>query len=164
MTDASQFEAIIRGLADRIHALETKEHVHGIWKPFTPTMSQTNAITLTVTVAEWKREGKEVLLAANLGITSAGVAGVVITVSIPAGVPPPVDTGAYWARGSFMYLRSGIAFYVGSVEWLSASAMQFMAGGGPNAGQGRGNYLGVDPSFGVANNDQIGFTISYKCA
>lgn len=55
----------------------------GAWTAFTPTVTQTAAITLTGNASAWKALGKTIYVRFNFGINSAGTAGAALLITLP---------------------------------------------------------------------------------
>ena len=90
----------------------------GRWVDWTPTITQTVAVSKTVTSARYTRQGKTATVEAFLSITSSGTAGGIIEVS---DLPVSMARG----RGVFRMFDSGVTNYVGQGSRYAATALRF---------------------------------------
>lgn len=129
----------------------------GTWTDFTPTLTQSGAVTITVTSARYKINGTTVTLQCELPVTAAGTAGNAITIaSIPAAIAPRAGAVALAGVFEFVDASTGI-FYVGVPLRASASTIT----GGRDAGTGA---MGVDPNLALASGDTIRLAAVYEIA
>lgn len=128
----------------------------GIWNSGTVTVTQGVSCIYSVSWARWVQLGRTIHLDCYITFTgTAGTAGQVIVVALGGGIPLNSNYGAsYSTKGSFLYLRSGITFYVGSVT-ISGSSVVFMT-------NGQQNFLGATPSFQVTNGDALTISATYE--
>jgi hypothetical protein len=133
-----------------------RPEVGGVWYSWTPTVTQSVAVTATITFAEYSTLNKVVILTASLAITGTGTAGNAIVIG---GIPAAVQasrTGLDFSTGSVIVLDTSVPIrYEGSVTPFGASDLRFRSNG--NAG-----LIGAQPNFGLASGDSIGFTVVYK--
>jgi hypothetical protein len=132
-----------------------------IWTPSTnqggtgPTASAINASYVKI--------GRLVLVQAMITYSNLGQAGYDIIVSTTP--IPPRWTGGYTCIGSFVYVRSAVGVYAGSVVSTAAALLKFAAGGsdGTNIVQPfLGNTGG--PSFAIGIGDVLSFSLFYESA
>lgn len=130
----------------------------GGWRDWTPTITQSGSVTITIDEAKYMLlgGGKLVTLYAELTVTGSGTSGQGIVVGgLPTHIEP-AKNGTY-AIGSFFIVDSSVPIrYVGSVSPLPATVgFRFQSSGFASA-------AGVTPAFGLANGDTIGFSCFYR--
>jgi len=128
----------------------------GAWTNSTVTLTQGVAISLTPNWCRWAQYGKLVVVDVDVNITSAGTAGSQIQANLNAGIPAPLNSGSYIAKGVYMYIRTGTAFYCGTAL-MATRTVSFVD-------SGQGNFIGGAPSFAVANGDGLSFQVFYETA
>lgn len=125
---------------------------------FTPTLTQSGAVTKTVSYARY------VVLPAidlvfvhmRLLITGAGTVGNDIVVgNLPAAIAI-INANDDFSDllGEFIYLDNGSTLYAGSVYAASTTTVKFMVSGSAAA-------MGTSPSFACANTDKLGLRLMY---
>lgn len=122
------------------------------WTSYTPTLTQSGALTKTVTYAKYQRIGRTIHLMVNLTITSAGTAGNAIVIGLP--VAAASSSGVL---GSFRYLDAGTTVYAGICFGVSTTTMEL-------ASTNNANPFGVSPAVTAANNDTIQVAVTYEAA
>lgn len=130
----------------------------GASQSWTPAITQSGAVTVTVTKALYLRRGPEVTTWVNLSVTGSGSAGNAIACTLPVNA----DTSTHANTdliGSGVIIDTGTAVYPCTVN-LNSSASQIVFGGG-NSG---GGNIGQAPSFALASGDGIRFRASYLVA
>jgi hypothetical protein len=125
----------------------------GTWTSYTPTVAQNGARTITVNYAKYLQIGKMLTVQVECTITNTGTSGNVVSCTLPIAAVSASGNRSY---GSFIFLDAGNVFYAGSVVIQGANA-QFLV-------DNYGNYLGALPTFAVANNDVLSFTMTYEVA
>jgi hypothetical protein len=130
---------------------------NGIWADWTPTVDQNGAVAATITFARYIVDGAGVVtLTAKLVITGAGSIGNFIRVQ---GIPPaiaPKNRGQHVIGGSgVIFDNSGTKRYSNSVELNGPDDLRFL-------GWDQADRIGVTPSFALAADDEIGFTVTYE--
>lgn len=125
------------------------------WIDWTPTVTQSGAVTVTVTFARYVVQGNTVQLRASLAVTGTGtIANPVVIGGLPTPLSPVNVAGVV---GEIRIFDSGTAFYVGSLEIFTATSFKGFAHLETDA-------IGVDPSFALANGDNISFQAAYERA
>lgn len=127
------------------------------WQTWTPTVTQSGAVTVTVTYAKYIALAQTVILRAYLSVTGAGTAGNAIVIG---GLPSPLapaHTGTISVIGTGQIQDTGTAQYVGSLVAVGAADLRIMT-------DGNSTYAGVTPSFALASGDIISFMASYERA
>ncbi len=123
------------------------------WTTWVPTVTQGAAITLTISQSVSRIIGRGAELQAILTATSAGSSLSAIQIAgIPTTMEDPVVGGGVCV-GSFIVTAATIQ-YVGSVEASSSGMLRFRC-------DQTGGYLGITPSFALANTDVIGFRVGW---
>jgi hypothetical protein len=134
----------------------TKPEV-GLWVTWTPTLTQSGAVTFTTVYARYITIANTVHLRARLAVTGAGTAANAISIGgIPAAIAP-VDTGSIdvvIGNGQVRDLSAG-TFYNGVLAAVGAADFQIVASGNANA-------IGVTPNFALANGDRIAINATYE--
>jgi hypothetical protein len=73
------------------------------WTGYTPTLTQSGAVTKTVTYAKYTQIGKTIISTGILACTGAGTANAIVTVSLPVtaatGAQRPIGSGHVWDGG-----------------------------------------------------------------
>lgn len=124
------------------------------WMTFTPTLTQSAAVTKTVTSASYTQIGKTVTAEIVLAITGAGTAGQPIKVGLPV---PARASNAVVGSGS-MYDASASFRYVCEVGAATVSELYLGANGNST------DVLGVSPSLALAAGDGIRINVTYEAA
>jgi hypothetical protein len=146
----------ITQLERRVQELERSKPESGRWVDWTPTVTQSGAVTLTITSARYIVQAGVVSLQARLAITGAGTIGNAITV---AGIPISIaGASSLDTLGTAVILdASGPVRYEGAVVMGSATSILFQA-------HNVANVMGVTPNFALASGDIIGFFAVYEKA
>lgn len=128
------------------------------WTGFTPTVTQTVSVTITVVHARYAVVGKIALVEMKLGITSSGTSGGIVKVgAIPAAITPKyTDAFATAAIGTaVIYPGSGNVRLV-AVTPNSTTEWWFFA---DNSG---GSWFGSSPSVQLINTGVISMNLMYE--
>lgn len=128
--------------------------VEGKAQNWTPTVTQSGAVAVTVTTARYSISGDICHVQVLLAITGSGTSGNAIIIGGQPAAIQPANTGGI-VMGSVRILDTGTAFYVGSVVAVGATDFRFYT-------DGTANYVGISPAFGLANGDSISFQASYE--
>ena len=124
------------------------------WTSWTPTLTQSGAVTKTVTSATYVQVGKLVIAQFNLSVTGAGTAGVGVLMGLPVtalGFLKSVGTCA-------IFDTSASTTYGGTCTSLSTTTVGFV---GDWSGA---NTWGSQPSLALANGDVIRGTLMFEAA
>lgn len=128
----------------------------GAWPDFTPTLTQSGAVTKTLTYSKLQRVGRLVVANILLTVTGTGTASNQIIVGLPV-VPAQAAMAA--PIGTF-YVRddsTGLFYLVGAV--INAAGALIGIGNGVN------NALGVTGfTAALANLDTVGYSVAYEAA
>lgn len=146
----------LAALERELERLKTQER-GGIWADWTPTVTQSGSVTVTVTYARYFTAGKLVVLQAKLGVTGTGTTNNAIVISgIPTAIQP-ASSGGLSVVGTIDIQDTGTAQYVGALIAVGANDLRGLA-------DGLGNYIGITPNFALANTDIISFQAAYERA
>lgn len=132
----------------------------GAWTTFTPTMTQSASLTVTVTYAAYLLIGKLAVVQMRLAITSAGTASNNILVgSIPAAIAPKrTDASAISVAGTFLYFdASAPLIYQGGAAFNASTTLTLLTTGVANA-------FGLTPAVTAANGDLVSLALAYEVA
>lgn len=135
----------------------TVEAAYAAWTSYTPTLTQSGAVTKTVNYAKYLQMGKTVFCNVMLTITGAGSANNVVLV----GLPVTASTSSAVVIGSgFLYDQSVGGLWTHAVRLASTTTVEFLAtGGGSQQG-----LTGALFAVALANLDQVEFSIVYEAA
>ena len=123
-----------------------------IWTAWTPTFTQSGALTTSALVARYCTVGKLVHLYVNATFSNAGTTNVLITAqSVPAVIAVSGNMTNV-PSGSFRF-QDGTTFYVGSVHYNGGWLFTVHLATG---------VLGVSPNFAVASGDTLAFSATYE--
>lgn len=131
-------------------------HTAGLtWVGFTPTLTQSGSVTVTVTRARYSIVGKTAIVQIALAVTGSGTGGNDISIgSIPAAITPAA-TGANMACGAAIVSDASVANYACTASMLSGPAVKFFT-------YNAAGYVGTAPSFALANTDSISCQLVYE--
>lgn len=122
------------------------------WQDWTPTVTQSSQQSVTVTEAKYCRIGNLIDAQAVLVVTSSGTAGQYIAIG---GWPVTIGNPAAAAIGSGYVYDASVGFYTATLRVVSGSVLGFI-------GYNVVDYIGVTPSFALANGDSIAFAVRYR--
>lgn len=148
--------AHVNDLQDAVVAVETALATDS-WVDWTPTVTQTGSVALTITYAKYKIVNKICHVMANLVMTGSGTGGTVISVG---GQPAAIQgfyAGSLVPIGTGIILDNGTAYYQGALVVPGAADWRMIA-------HGLGDYIGAAPSFALANTDIVSLVATYRVA
>jgi len=129
----------------------------GAWTSYTPTLTQSAAVTKTVTYAKYEKIGRMVSVTVSLSVTGTGTANNAITVTLPFTAASAVYVGSGYM------LDSGVLFYPMIVWPGSTTAVSFL-----DATQGTGavsmGQTGAVFSAALAAGDLVAFSLTYEAS
>lgn len=129
----------------------------GQWVDWTPTVTQSGSVTVTVTAAEYKLSQGKVDIYCHLTVTGTGTAGNDILVGgWPAAIAPS-PTPVYWPVGTGVIVDSGTEAYEGVVSINDVDTTK-IALRSPTTN----DWIGSNPSFALASSDQILFNMHWR--
>lgn len=123
------------------------------WRTWTPTVTQSGSVTVTVTYARYVVLAQTVIVQARLAVTGSGTGGNDIVIAgIPAAIAPAnYDAGSGVAVvGTAVVLDNGTGFYQGALVAVGANDLRIQC-------HGETDRLGTGPSFALASGDAISF-------
>ena len=130
----------------------------GAWRDWTPTVTQSGAVTVTVTEAKYCLVGKVCHIYAKLAVTGTGTgANAIVVGATPVAAQPAVAAGEGMVHGQAWVQDAGAANYYGLAVNSSGANWIF-----PDTNTRE--YIGVDPNFALANGDKIFFSATYRVA
>lgn len=134
----------------------------GAWTSWTPTVTQSGSVTVTVTSAAFARYGRTILFRAHLSVTGSGTASNAIVLSLPVAASAsyvlnhPINGSALLVDQSTSQWDLAIP-----VRATSTSTVYLVS-----VGSAVNTYLGNDGNFaaGLASGDTIWYAGSYEAA
>ena len=124
----------------------------GAWTNWTPTCTQSGAVTVTVTRAKYARWSRLIVATFELAATSAGTTANAVEVSLPVNAAATLS-----GHGSGYILDNGTAYYSGVWSVASATTMQLFCHNETGA-------AGIDPAFAIASGDLLRGVVIYEAA
>jgi hypothetical protein len=126
------------------------------WETWTPTVTQSAAVTVTNTASRYGRVQNLVYATTYLTVTGTGTAANDVIASLPV----TAQSGGNTMVGfGFFYDASAVTLYTCVATLASSTTVRFYTS--PN---GTGGAWGSNPSVGLANSDQLRFTYIYEAA
>ena len=123
------------------------------WTSYTPTLTQSGAVTKTVTYAKYVQIGDFVWVQVSLTATGAGTTNNAITVSLPV-----TAASYYGVSGAAFVLDANVNSYVGTARGATTTTVAFYQG------LGGGTAIGQSPNFALASTDVVQFSAFYEAA
>lgn len=123
------------------------------WTSYTPTLTQSGAVTKTVSYAKYTRVGRLVVASCRLAVTGTGTAGQPVAVGLPvASVANDRPIGSFHLIDASAVLNyTGVALY--EVAWAGAIGV----GNAQSAGFGQAQFTAA-----LASGDFVGYAIAYE--
>jgi hypothetical protein len=128
--------------------------IGAVAETYTPTVTQSVAVTKTVAIARYQQIQKRVFVEVVLNITSSGTGNNALSVSLP--ITAKNTTGNAGSVG--IYDGSATTMYAGWCYLATATTVVFA---GDWAG---GGTWGTVPNIAIANGDTIWLNLSYEAA
>ena len=125
----------------------------GAWTSFTPVLTQSSAVTKTVSWSRYARFGRLIIWSFGITATGAGSAGNAITLSLPATAAASVNI----IIGSGNITDASVDEYNGAWKMASTTAIGLTQ-------SASANFVGVTPSFALANTDSLEGFVIYEAA
>lgn len=128
----------------------------GGWTTYTPTLTQSGAVTHTATYAKYEKIGRKVTVNFVLAVTGSGTASNKVTVSLPFTAAQAGDMGV--GSGGIVD-ASAVLFYPAIVVIDTTTTFAFQ-----DATQGTAGYLGATGVFtaGLASGDVVRGSLTYE--
>lgn len=133
----------------------TMNSIGAAWETWTPAVTQSGAVTATVTLGRYMRIQKLVIAVAKLAITGTGTANNAVKVSLPI---TAMDSGQIVGQG-FIYDASTNLTYLVAAESDTTTTTRFYTDGTAGA-----SFWGQTPNVAITNLDQINITLMYEAA
>lgn len=123
------------------------------WTDWTPTVTQTGSVTVTISKARYRAIGKSLRLEVYLLVTGTGTAASDVVIgSLPVA---GAHAATYKTIGAGIIIdNSASAFWFVPVVMPSTTTIKFLTN--------YTSYLGTNPNFGLAVNDVIAFECEYE--
>jgi len=131
------------------------------WTAFTPTVTQSGAVTLSANTSKYLTIGDLTVLAINVTVSSAGTANnaIYITGSFPTGYP----TGTNMPGTAILYDTSATNFYNG-LSVIGGNYIYMQSGTPVAAATMNWGQTSSGAAIALANGDQIQITLVYRNA
>jgi hypothetical protein len=132
----------------------------GGWTSYTPTLTQSGAVTKTVTYAKYEKVGRMVSVNVRLDVTGTGTANNGITITVPF----TAATGGLWTGAGVIYDFSASTIYPCIATLFTTGTFALSdatAGHTVNVYQGQ---TGSAFSAALAASDAISFGMTYEAA
>lgn len=126
------------------------------WTSFTPTLTQSGAVTKTVNYAKYQRIGRTIIAQYDLTMTGAGTTANAVLVGLPVAAAYSA-TNIYIGSGAIID-ASTTTLYTG--EWALASANTVQM----NIDQASFSPWGLAPNLALASGDVIRLHVIYEAA
>lgn len=137
--------------ADHQHAA-----ANDVWTTYTPTLTQSGAVTKTVTYARYLRVGRMITVEVLLVATGAGTGANRITVSLPV---TAAQGGDMVAGSGYVFDASAATVYAGPATLFSTTSAAIYLGSGV------ANHLGAaGMTAALANTDNVSVSLTYEAA
>lgn len=130
---------------------------HNAWATYTPTVTQSGAVTKTVNRAAYMQAGKFVTVSVMMTMTGSGTGNNAVTVSLPV-TASTSNQGIVVGSGAISDISANILYPV-TARLVSTTTVNFIRTDAQPAGQ-----WGVDPNIALASTDVIAFQITYEAA
>jgi len=134
----------------------TMNSIGAAWESYTPTLTQSGAVTKTVTYAKYTQINKLVIVQCALSVTGAGTAGQAVKV----GLPMNASTSGTLRLGSGNIYDASTGTQYGGI-WALALANNSVWMIGDWSG---GSVWGGSPNIALANGDNVELSIMYEAA
>lgn len=123
---------------------------------WTPTVTQSGSVTVTVSYAKYSIVGNVAVVRARLAVTGSGTIGNTIVIAgIPAAIASiDTDTYAVIGTGFIANTTAGTIHYHGALVAQGANDWRIIT-------DGSNSYLGINPSFALASGHTIALQAAY---
>jgi hypothetical protein len=149
----------VNNLQDAVVAIETELGTNPVtdWTDWTPVVTQSGNVTLTVTYAKYQVVRKKATLLCKVAITGSGTGANAIVVSGWPSAINPSGLGAGSAVGIGTIKDTGVQYYYGLAVLQGATSVGYWW-------QPTSAYLGINPNFALANTDEMHINVSWMIA
>jgi len=137
------------------YALLAQDIVPGTWQDWTPTVTQSGSVSVTVTQGRYMTIGDTAIVQVSLSVTGTGTAGNAVVIGgQPAAIQSAnnaVVLGHAWISDISSANYAGVLVAIGATDWRVVCHTE-------------ADYAGTDPSFALASGDAIRFHAAYERA
>jgi hypothetical protein len=134
--------------------------VHGAWTSWTPTVTQSGSVTVTVSAAAYSRLGRLIIGSCILSVTGSGTGANDVILSLPVAAAGGLVVNGV-IGGGFIYDVSATSKYRGLVVVGASASQARMLGMGSSADA----YLGSNTfTAGLASGDTVSMSFQYEAA
>ena len=141
---------------DTFNQFDARYLLREAWRDWTPTVTQSGSVTVTVTYARYIVLARTVITQAQLSITGSGTGNNAIVIGgVPSVIQPANNSGNTAVIGSALVFESGVGFWGGALVAFGASDWRITHGGNTS-------WVGITPNFGLSASDTIGFMATYE--
>ena len=130
----------------------TMNSIGAAWVDYTPTLTQSGAVTKTITTARYCQIQKTIIVNLNLAVTGSGGGASAVAIGLP-----------FASNNANAVIGSGF-FYDSSTNTIYNVSAAADAGATFSTFYQTGSNWGVSPAITLANADQIRFCLSYEVA
>lgn len=125
------------------------------WTSWTPTLTQSGAVTKTATYAKYQRVGRFIVAQIDLACTGAGTAANRVIV----GTPVTAAASGFVVGSGYIYDTSANLFYIGVAVMLSTTTLALMGTGAV------ADYLGAAGfTAALAAGDLVRLSVTFEAA
>jgi hypothetical protein len=130
----------------------------GVWTSYTPTVTQSGAVTVTVTYSRYNKIGRTVVWSCSVAVTGSGSASnaIVFTLPVTAAVSGPIV-------GAGILNDAGVGFYGLNASLASTTTLVFYPQSATATTTAVGG-AGGGFTAGLAATDAISFSVTYESA
>lgn len=122
---------------------------------WTPTVTQSGSVTVTISSAKYVKVGTIVHAWARLVVTGSGTGNNAIVIG---GLPFTAARSGEVIGSGYIYNADATIIYDGSLQLVTTTTINYIWG------TGTGNAMGVSPNFALASPDELRFHIAYEAA
>ena len=133
----------------------TMNSIGAAWETWTPTVTQSGAVTATTTLGRYMRIQKLVIAVAKMTITGTGTANNAVTLSLPI----TANNTAQMIGSGSIYDSSANLLDLVICEGATTTTTKFYRNGAGGAA-----FWGIDPNVALGSGDVISVTFMYEAA
>jgi len=132
----------------------TMNSIGAAWEAYTPTLTQSAAVTKTVTYAKYCQINKLIVCNVRLDVTGTGTASAAIVIGLPI---TAAQSSSLRIGASTFFDSSTSITYNAAPQLVSNTTVSLLADGVPN-------FIGVLPNVALGAGDQLTLSIHYEAA
>lgn len=127
-----------------------------MWQSWTPTVTQSGSVTITIVYAQYTIIGNAVSIIARLSVTGSGtIANAIVIGGVPVAIRPSIAVDSYSMIGEgFILNTTASVHYHGALMAFGATDWRIIT-------DGSNNFLGANPSFALASGHVIALQATY---